>query len=81
MPAEPSRCGGDDGSGDRLDADWALGGTVTLARSAPQSERAREEVDEARQFGFGRDHLDLLDAEAASKRLNATSVRGGGCLG
>jgi glycine/D-amino acid oxidase-like deaminating enzyme len=62
---------------DQLDADWALGGTVTLARSDPQSERAREEVDEARLFGFGPDDLELLDAKAASKRLNATSVLGG----
>ena len=62
---------------DRLDADWALGGTVTVARSGPQSERAREEVDEARRFGFGPDDIALLDANAASKRLNATSVLGG----
>jgi len=62
---------------DRLDADWALGGTVTLARSAPQSERSREEVDEARHFGFGPNDLVLLDADGASKHLNATSVLGG----
>jgi glycine/D-amino acid oxidase-like deaminating enzyme len=62
---------------DQLDADWASGGTVTLARTGPQTERAREEVDEARRFGFGPEDLDQLDAASASERLNATSVLGG----
>jgi glycine/D-amino acid oxidase-like deaminating enzyme len=57
-----------------IDADIAHGGTVTLARSDAQWQRAREEVDEAREFGLG---LDLLDADAARARLAATDVRGG----
>ena len=60
---------------DGLAADWAAGGTVTLARSQPQLRRAVEEVSEARAFGF--DDLELLDAAEASRRLAATSVLGG----
>jgi glycine/D-amino acid oxidase-like deaminating enzyme len=60
-----------------LSADWAAGGAVTLARSGPQLQRAREAVDQARRFGFGPDDLDLLDADRAAKQLNATSLLGG----
>jgi glycine/D-amino acid oxidase-like deaminating enzyme len=62
---------------DQLEADWALGGTITLARTSPQVSRAREEVEEARRFGIEAADIDLLDATAASKRLSATSVLGG----
>ena len=57
-----------------IDADVAVGGTVFLARSGPQLERARAEVAEAREFDID---LDLLDAAAARRRLNASSVLGG----
>jgi glycine/D-amino acid oxidase-like deaminating enzyme len=57
-----------------IDADIAVGGTVVLARSWPQLERARAEVAEAREFGID---LGLLDAGAAQHRLNASSVLGG----
>ena len=60
-----------------LAADWAAGGTVTLARSRPQLRRAAEEVEEFRAFGFGPADLELLDAERASHRLAASSVLGG----
>ncbi|HEV2888390.1 MAG TPA: FAD-binding oxidoreductase [Jatrophihabitans sp.] len=62
---------------DGLAADWAAGGTVTLARSQPQLRRAVEEVEQARAFGFGPEDLELLDAAAASRRLAASSVLGG----
>lgn len=62
---------------ERLSADWAQGGTIVLARSGPQLERAEHEVTESRQFGFGPPDLDLLDADQAAKRLAATSVLGG----
>ena len=57
-----------------IDAGIAHGGTLTLARSPAQLERARAEADEAREYG--RD-LDLLDADAARTRLNATNILGG----
>jgi glycine/D-amino acid oxidase-like deaminating enzyme len=57
-----------------IDADLATGGTVVLARSQPQWQRARAEAVEAREFGID---LDLLDADAAHRRARATGVLGG----
>jgi glycine/D-amino acid oxidase-like deaminating enzyme len=57
-----------------IDADIAIGGTVVVARSATQLQRARAEADEFRAYGLD---LDLLDAPAAQQRLAATSVLGG----
>jgi glycine/D-amino acid oxidase-like deaminating enzyme len=62
---------------ERLAADWAHGGTVTLARNPAQLARARAEVAEARGFGFGEDDLRLLSAAEASARIAATGVLGG----
>lgn len=62
---------------ERLAADWAHGGTVTLARSRPQLARAAAEVAEAREFGFTEQDLALLDATEAQQRLTASSVLGG----
>src|SRR6266496_6845610 len=36
-----------------IDCHWSKGGTVQLARSGPQWERASAEVGQARAFGFG----------------------------
>jgi glycine/D-amino acid oxidase-like deaminating enzyme len=60
-----------------IDCHWAKGGTVELARSPVQLERARQEVSEAREFGFGEDDLRLLDAAEASAMAAATHVAGG----
>ncbi len=59
---------------ERIDADVAVGGTVVLARSVPQLERARAAVAEAERFGLDER---LLDADEASGRLAATQVVGG----
>jgi glycine/D-amino acid oxidase-like deaminating enzyme len=58
---------------ERIDADIATGGTVVLARSAPQLQRAREEVEAAHRYGLD---VTLLDAQTARDRLNATDVLG-----
>src|SRR5215467_11744714 len=60
-----------------IDCHWAKGGTVQLARSATQLDRARDEVSEARQFGFGEDDLRLLSADEARGFAAATAVLGG----
>jgi glycine/D-amino acid oxidase-like deaminating enzyme len=60
-----------------IDCHWAKGGTVMLARSAPQLERARQEVAEARDFGFGDEDLRMLSAAEASEMIAATGVTGG----
>ena len=54
-----------------IDCHWAKGGTVQLARSAAQLERARDEVAEAREFGFGEEDLRLLTAAEAASGLRA----------
>lgn len=58
---------------ENIDADIATGGTIVLARSAPQLQRARDEAREAIEFGLG---IDFLDAQQAQSRLNATDVLG-----
>ena len=60
-----------------IDCHWAKGGTVMLARSAAQLERARAEVDEAREFGFEDADLQLLDPAEAEQLAGATDVLGG----
>jgi glycine/D-amino acid oxidase-like deaminating enzyme len=60
-----------------IDCHWAKGGTVRFARSAAQLERAREEVAEAREFGFGEDDLRLLTTAEAAEIAAATGVAGG----
>ena len=59
-----------------IDCHWAKGGTVAFARSATQLARAREEVAEAREFGFGEDDLRLLTAAEARELAEATDVLG-----
>src|SRR5499433_2172810 len=61
---------------ENIDCHWAKGGTVTLARSATQLERARAEVAEAREYGFGEDDLRLLTAAEAREHAEATDVLG-----
>ncbi len=60
-----------------IDCHWANGGTVMLARSPAQLERAREEVAEAREFGFGDEDLTLLTAAEASSLAAASGLLGG----
>jgi glycine/D-amino acid oxidase-like deaminating enzyme len=57
-----------------IDCDFAKGGTVVLARSALQLERARNEVVESDTYGLG---LALLTRDEARARLDATNVVGG----
>ncbi len=60
-----------------IDCHWAKGGTVMLARSPVQLERAKAEVEEAREFGFGPEDLRLLTAAEARAMAGATEVLGG----
>lgn len=59
-----------------IDADIAKGGTIVVARSAPQLARARAEVDEARSWGRGEDDIAFLDRADARARLNASGTLG-----
>ncbi|MBO0836120.1 MAG: FAD-dependent oxidoreductase [Actinobacteria bacterium] len=60
-----------------IDCHFVKGGTVMLARSAAQLERAKAAVAEAREFGFEAYDLRLLDAAEASGLAGATEVLGG----
>src|SRR3984957_18237897 len=62
---------------ENIDCHWAKGGTVQLARSAVQLERAKAEVAEMRDYGFGEEDLTLLTENEARGRLGATGVLGG----
>jgi glycine/D-amino acid oxidase-like deaminating enzyme len=60
-----------------IDCHFAKGGTVMLARSPVQLERARAEVAEAREFGFGDADLRLLTGPQARELADASGVLGG----
>jgi glycine/D-amino acid oxidase-like deaminating enzyme len=60
-----------------IDCHWAMGGTVQLARSPAQLDRATAEVAEARAFGFGEADLRLLSPAEARGMARASSVLGG----
>ena len=62
---------------ERIDCHFTKGGTVTLARTPVQVERARGEVAEARSWGLGPEHLRWLGRDEAAERLGATRVLGG----
>ncbi|MFE6647102.1 NAD(P)/FAD-dependent oxidoreductase [Nocardioides sp. NPDC057772] len=59
-----------------IEADIAKGGTVVVARTTAQLERARHEVQHARSWGLGDAEISLLDQDAARKRLAATGTLG-----
>ena len=59
-----------------IEADIAKGGTVVVARTPAQLERARDEVEHARSWGLGDAEISLLDQAAAEKRLAATDTLG-----
>lgn len=59
-----------------IDCHWAKGGTIVLARSPSQLERAKAEVAEMREFGFGEDDLRLLSADEAKGLAAASNVMG-----
>jgi glycine/D-amino acid oxidase-like deaminating enzyme len=59
---------------EHVDCDFHKGGTVNLARSGPQLDRARTAAAESTAFGTG---VELLDADTTRARLHATGVVGG----
>ncbi len=63
------------GAVEGIDADIARGGTVVLARSAPQLERAREEVAESDRFELGTLLLDARRGPRSAGRHRTSSER------
>jgi glycine/D-amino acid oxidase-like deaminating enzyme len=60
-----------------IDCHWAKGGTVVLARTPIQLERAKAAVAEERSYGFGEEDVRLLSPAEAAATVGATSVLGG----
>ncbi len=58
-----------------IDADYAKGGTITLARTEAQETRLTAELEEARSFGFGEEHLRRLSAAEVEPKCRATATR------
>ncbi len=63
-------------SSEEINCHYAKGGEITVARTAAQLRRARADVDEARQWGFGDDDVRFLDATDAASILGASDVVG-----
>ncbi len=59
-----------------IDCHYRKGGTVYLARTPVQLDRARAELEDHRSWGFGPEHFDLLGADDARERFGATDVLG-----
>jgi glycine/D-amino acid oxidase-like deaminating enzyme len=59
-----------------IDCHWAKGGTLHLARTPEQWERARAEVAHARHWGFGEEHVRLLSGAEAAAEAGATGLLG-----
>ena len=62
---------------EQIDCEWEYAGTVMVARSEPQLQRARDEVMHAHAWGDTHDDIRLLDADEASVMLAATDLLGG----
>ena len=60
-----------------IDADFVKGGTVVVARTQTQLQRARAEVEHARAWGRGDDDLRLLDREEALALARVDRTIGG----
>ncbi len=59
-----------------IDAHWAHGGTVVVARTAVQLQRARAEVDHAREWGRDEERLRLLDAAETRDLVRVSDALG-----
>jgi len=59
-----------------IDCHWAKGGTIQFARSEAQMQRAKDEVHEARLYGFDEADLRLLSASEAQEISGMTNVLG-----
>ena len=60
-----------------IDCHWAKGGAVQFARSPSQLLRAKEEVEEARLFGFDETDIRLLSAAQTRELGDASDLLGG----
>ena len=59
-----------------IDAHFAKGGTLMLARTKPQLERAREDVEAARAWGDTEDDVRFLEPDETKSHIGAAGVLG-----
>src|SRR5436190_6882733 len=59
-----------------IDAHYAKGGNVMLARTRPQLERAHEAVEEARRWGDTEDDIRFLEPDETRSHIGADGVLG-----
>ncbi len=59
-----------------IDVGWAKGGTIQVARTSLQLERARSFVERARRWGFGEEDYRLLSAASAREILDVPDALG-----
>lgn len=67
---------GDVVDGEGWQVDWQQGGTLVVARSQLQWQRAQQEIMRLRQWGFGADDYALMDASEAEERIGTTDTFG-----
>jgi glycine/D-amino acid oxidase-like deaminating enzyme len=59
-----------------IDCDFQAGGYLSVARNAAQWTRARKEVAGWRDWGFGDDHVQLLESSALAQRVQMSDALG-----
>jgi glycine/D-amino acid oxidase-like deaminating enzyme len=59
-----------------IDCHYQKGGTLHVARSAPQQQRIVDELHEAQHFGFGTDDYRALDAAETRRRIGMSGACG-----
>lgn len=60
-----------------IDCGFVKGGVIRMARTSPQLERQRHEIEEYRAHGFGEEVIRRLEPGEVVERLAATGVLGG----
>ena len=60
-----------------IDAHWAQGGWLQLARNGAQAERLRRSVDMYRRHGFGEDACRWMEPDEVATMVRATRIHGG----
>jgi glycine/D-amino acid oxidase-like deaminating enzyme len=63
--------------GEKFDCHFAKGGYLSIARNGAQWTRGQAEVAHAREWGFGEDFLQLLDANEVADRIGVSNALGG----
>jgi glycine/D-amino acid oxidase-like deaminating enzyme len=61
---------------ERIDCDFQAGGYLSVARNPAQWSRAQREVDGWRQWGFGEDHMRLVQASDLEQRVTMADALG-----